>query len=181
MPGFRGGLFVSCVVCLFRLRLPLPYLSRRSFCASLLPSRLFPSRPSLSFFSIPTSPSPSFVPFYALSPSLWYVPHSCAPSASSLTFLSPRPLHRRCDTVHGLPPLARTHCQCHLFSPSPVTVSPSLSFVAHSSASLLSSLTFVSPGSVRPRHHTVYVHHRLAHTHYQCHLSLARASTAAPF
>ena len=54
MPGFRGGVFASCVLYLFRLRLPLPYLSiGLLFTVSVA---LAVSCPSLSTFavSIPT-------------------------------------------------------------------------------------------------------------------------------
>ena len=61
MPGFRGGVFVSCMVYLFCLHLPLPYLPRRFFRASLLPYRVFPSQPSLF-------PSPPPLPLH-----LWHM------------------------------------------------------------------------------------------------------------
>ena len=63
MPGFRGGVFASCVLCLVCLRLPLPYLSIGDLSMRRSCHTVPFSRPSLSFFpvSIPTPPSPSFL------------------------------------------------------------------------------------------------------------------------
>ena len=152
MPGFRGGVFVSCVVYLFRLRLLLPYLSRRSFRASLLPVVLpcfLPHHP-FPFVCGACVARVVCVPFWAFTPSLSYVALSCAPLASSLTFLSPGPLRRRCETVLVLLRFARTRSQCHLFSPSPLTLSPSTTSSAslwrrHARAPSLSTYTFSMP------------------------------------
>ena len=81
MPGFRGGVFASCVLYLFCLRLPLPYLSIGDLSMRCSYHTVPFSRPSLSFFpvSIPTPPIPFVfgaciarvlcVPFLAFSPS----------------------------------------------------------------------------------------------------------------
>ena len=100
MPGFRGGVFASCVLYLFCLRLPLPYLSigdliKRRSCHS------FPvSIPSSSFVFGTCIAGVLSVPFWASSPSLSYVAFSCASSVSSLTFFSPHPvLCHSCQTM----------------------------------------------------------------------------------
>ena len=102
MPGFRGGVFASCVLYLFRLHLPLPYLSigdlfKRCSC------HIFPvSIPSPSFVFGTCIAGVLSVPFWASSPSLSYVTFSCASSVSSLTFFSPHPvLCHSCQTMHN--------------------------------------------------------------------------------
>ena len=79
MPGFRGGVFASCVLYLFRLRLPLSYLSiglfmRRS-CHTMpfpldLPCRssLFPSPPPLPVVFGACIAHGLYVPFWQYGP-----------------------------------------------------------------------------------------------------------------